>query len=151
MEQLRIRDLEFDMDIDPAIDTEHTMIPNMILQPYLENAIWHGLSPKQGRKYVKIDVLHVTEGISIRITDNGVGRKKAAELQSKYRKAHKSKGMELLRKRFELIKAEFGSAIKIDIDDLQEMGVDTGTSVHLLIPHSFSEPMMMVRETIINN
>ena len=76
---------------------------------------------------------------------------KAAELQSKYRKAHKSKGMELLRKRFELIRAEFGSAIKIEIEDLQDMGVDVGTSVHLVIPHSFSEPMMMARETVLNN
>ena len=151
MEQLRIRDLQFDMDIDPAIDTEHTMIPNMILQPYLENAIWHGLSPKEGNKYIKINILHLSEGISILITDNGIGRKKAAELQSRYRKAHKSKGMELLRKRFDLISAEFGSAIKIDIKDLQERGIDTGTSVHLLIPHSFSEPMMMARETVFNN
>ena len=151
MEQLRMRELEFDMDIDPAIDTDATMIPNMILQPYLENAIWHGLSPKIGRKHIQIRIDQATDHIVVQITDNGVGREKAAELQSRYRKAHKSKGMELLYKRFELIRVEFGSQIKIDIEDLETNGKAVGTKVSLVIPTSLSEPMAMMRETILHN
>lgn len=151
MEQLRIPDLQYDLQIDPAIDADSFMIPNMILQPYLENAIWHGLSPKPGQKHIWIDIAAVNSGISIELVDNGIGRKKAAELKSRYRKAHQSKGMELLRKRFELIKVEFGSSIQIDIEDLADGATAMGTKVSLYIPHTFSKPMENMYELVGSN
>jgi LytS/YehU family sensor histidine kinase len=151
MEQLRLPDMQYHFYVDPAIDTSTAMIPNMILQPYLENAIWHGLSPKQGDKYIEVAIHHKNDGISIQITDNGIGRNKAAEMKSKYRKTHQSKGMELLQKRFELIKIEFGSQIQIDIEDLKEGSEPMGTKVSLFIPHAFSDPMRKMYGEIINN
>ena len=151
MEQLRMPELEFDFVVDPAINMETTIIPNMILQPYLENAIWHGLSPKAGEKRICIKVRKHNDNICVEVIDNGVGREKSAALKSEYRKAHKSKGMELLQKRFELIRVEFGSHIKIDVEDLKEQNMASGTRVSLQIPTSFSEPMLSMKETVLNN
>lgn len=151
MEKLRMPDLEYDMFVDPALDAETVLIPNMILQPYLENAIWHGLSPKVGSRLIRVSVSQKHEGYLVEIVDNGVGRQKAAELQSRYRKAHKSKGMELLRKRFELIKVEFGSHIQTRIIDLKDGGLSVGTKVSLFLPTNFAAPMEMLRETVLQN
>ena len=59
--------------------------------------------------------------------------------------------MELLQKRFELIRVEFGSHIKIDVEDLKEQNMASGTRVSLQIPTSFSEPMLSMKETVLNN
>lgn len=151
MEQLRMPDLEYSLFVDPAVDASTVMIPNMILQPYLENSIWHGLSPKTGNRAIRLAVHHSGESFRVVIEDNGIGRSRAAELKSKYRKSHKSKGMELLHKRFELMKVEFGSIIQVNITDLEQNGVAAGTRVELDIPYSLSAPMRMGREAIINN
>ena len=131
LENLRIPDLQFSIDVDRSVDTEKTMIPNMILQPYIENAIWHGLSHKENDKQLWIRI-NQTSGITqYEIGDNGVGRKKAAELKSLYRKEHKSKGMELLSKRFKLLAKEYGSNIDTKVIDKQN---ETGTIVTILVP-----------------
>ena len=134
LESLRIPDLQFSIDIDKTIDTEETMIPNMILQPYIENAIWHGLSPKKDDKQLQIRIWQSNGIIQYEIADNGVGRKKAAELKSLYRKAHKSKGMELLSKRFKLLAKEYGSEVETSITDIQD---EKGTILLIKVPQKF--------------
>lgn len=136
LENLRIPDLKFSIDIDKGVDTEKTVIPNMILQPYIENAIWHGLSHKENDKQLRIKI-NQTNGItSYEIEDNGVGRKRSAELKSLYRQEHKSKGMELLSKRFRLLANEYGSEIETTVNDVAT-GKRTGTIVTIRVPQTF--------------
>ena len=73
-----------------------------------------------------------------RIKDNGVGRKKAEELKSLYRKEHRSKGMELLSQRFDLLSQEYGQRIQTTITDLSENGNAAGTLVEINVPSSIN-------------
>ncbi len=139
LENLRIPELQFSITVDPAIDTEQTSIPNMILQPYIENAIWHGLSHKPTDKKLQIRITKTNGAIQYEIEDNGVGRKKSAELKSLFRKEHKSKGMELLSKRFKLLSKELGVDIVTSYEDVINNGEVAGTLVIIKVPNNFSE------------
>jgi tetratricopeptide (TPR) repeat protein len=138
LENLRIPDLEFSITVDPKINTEETQIPNMILQPYIENAIWHGLSHKESDKRLAIRINNENGFTKYEIEDNGVGRKRSAELKSLYRKEHKSKGMELLSKRFKLLAKEYGSDIETMITDVMEGNTIKGTLITIKVPVEFS-------------
>ena len=135
LEKLRIPDLKYSIEVDHQLNAEQIKIPNMILQPYIENAIWHGLSHKQdGNRKIQIRVLPTSEGVKYEIEDNGVGRQKADELKSAYRKGHRSKGMELLTKRFKLLNEEYKSEIQTSITDLMTNGEPSGTMVVINVP-----------------
>ncbi len=139
LENLRIPELQFSVTVDPAIDTEQISIPNMILQPYIENAIWHGLSHKPTDKKLQIRITKTNGAIQYEIEDNGVGRKRSAELKSLFRKEHKSKGMELLSKRFKLLSKELGADIITNYEDVMNNGEVAGTLVTIKVPNNFSE------------
>jgi two-component system LytT family sensor kinase len=141
LENLRIPDLKYSIEIDPSIDSNKKTIPNMMLQPYIENAIWHGLSHKKGDRNLKIKVSRQYDNNDIvcEIEDNGVGRKLSGELKSLYRKEHRSKGMELLSKRFSLLSKEYGSNIQTRIEDLYDNDTARGTRVTILVPLLLTE------------
>jgi tetratricopeptide (TPR) repeat protein len=139
LENLRIPDLQFSIEKDPKINTEERMVPNMMLQPYIENAIWHGLSHKKESRKLQIRIHEEENATAFEIEDNGVGRQKAAELKSLYRKGHTSKGMELLSKRFNLLSKEYGAAIQTTITDLVNNGEAIGTLVKICVPFLLSE------------
>jgi LytS/YehU family sensor histidine kinase len=143
LENLRITNLEYAINITPDIKTNEVKIPNMILQPYIENAIWHGLSQKQNNRKLEVNICQQGDNILIDITDNGIGRKKAAELKSLYRKQHRSRGMELLSDRFSLLSQEYGTEIKTTITDLYENQISAGTRVEIIVPCSLSEKIVM--------
>jgi len=144
LENLRIPDLQYSIEIDPSIDSNKITIPNMILQPYIENAIWHGLSHKKGERNLTIRITKEANGIACEVKDNGVGRKMAAELKSLYRKEHRSKGMELLSKRFILLSKEYGSEIQTTVEDLHDNGTATGTRVAIMVPSSLTGQTQLV-------
>jgi sensor histidine kinase YesM len=138
LEKLRLPDLQSAIKTDSSINKEETFIPNMILQPYIENALWHGLSHKSSDRKLELSI-RKQDGLTIYdVNDNGVGRKKSAELKSLYRKEHKSKGMELLTKRFKLLSDEFGSDIKTEVSDIMNNGEVGGTKVSIMVPDSLT-------------
>jgi LytS/YehU family sensor histidine kinase len=139
LENLRVPDLEYSISTDPVIKTEETFIPNMILQPYIENAIWHGLSHKQNNKQLQIRIYSENGTVNYEIEDNGVGRKKAAELKSLFRQKHQSKGMELLSKRFKLLNEEYSSDINTTITDVIKNNEVAGTMVTIKVPVGLSK------------
>ena len=143
LENLRIPDLHHSINIDKTIDAEHVMIPNMILQPYIENALWHGLSFKERDRQLQIRVTQSNGSVVYEIEDNGVGRQKAAELKSLYRKEHRSKGMELLSKRFKLLGKEYGSEIETTFTDLVYQDKVAGTLVTIRVPVSIYHNIKM--------
>jgi tetratricopeptide (TPR) repeat protein len=139
LEKLRIPDLEYSMNIDPDLDPSRLMTPNMMLQPYIENAIWHGLSHKKTDRKLLVNMKKTVSGILFEIIDNGVGRKKANEMRSIYRKEHQSKGMELLAKRFELLSKQYGTQIQTTIIDLVNDNESAGTKIDISVPVSLTE------------
>jgi tetratricopeptide (TPR) repeat protein len=139
LENLRVPDLEYSISTDPKIKTEETFIPNMILQPYIENAIWHGLSNKQNNKQLQIRIYSENGTVNYEIEDNGVGRKKSAELKSLFRQKHQSKGMELLSKRFKLLNEEYSSDINTTTTDVIKNNEVAGTLVTIKVPVDLSK------------
>ncbi|HUS03880.1 MAG TPA: hypothetical protein VMY77_19200, partial [Chitinophagaceae bacterium] len=124
---------------DPSLNAEKIVIPNMILQPYIENAIWHGLAHKEKDKQLQIRIYKENGTVNYQIQDNGVGRKRSAELKSLFRKNHQSKGMELLSKRFKLLNEEYSSDITTTISDVIKNNEVEGTLVTIKVPVKLSE------------
>lgn len=133
--------MQYSISTDPALNTEQILIPNMILQPYVENAIWHGLSHKETDKQLRIRVFRENGTINYEIEDNGVGRKKSGELKSLFRKQHQSKGMELISKRIELLNKEYSSVIQTEVADVVKNNEVAGTLVSIKIPLTFSKTL----------
>jgi ligand-binding sensor domain-containing protein len=124
------------IDVDPEIATADIRLPSLLLQPYVENAIWHGLLHKTGEKQISIRVTpYKNHAVSIIIDDNGVGRKMAEALERRP-KDRKSFGMELGESRLKLMnqgEAEFASVDVIDKYDAA--GRSQGTTIKITIPY----------------
>jgi len=109
------------------IDQDETMIPSMILQPYIENAIWHGLMPKEEGGKIEIIIGHIDSGeLLIRIIDDGIGIENA--LRDKKDK-HESKGMSLTQERINLINQI--EAYPIQITYIQNG--NSGTTISIIL------------------
>ena len=141
LEGLRVPDMQYSFSTDPALNTEQILIPNMFLQPYVENAIWHGLSHKETDKQLQIRIFSENGTVNYEIEDNGVGIKKAEELKSTFHKQHQSKGMELLSKRIKLLNSEYSSTIQTQITDVIKNNEVAGTLVTIKIPVRLFEPL----------
>ncbi|MEI7725236.1 MAG: histidine kinase [Bacteroidota bacterium] len=117
------------------VNTSSIMIPPMLLQPFVENAIWHGLMQKEGTGTIAIDIKKVDEEyLNISITDDGIGREKAAELKSKSA-THKSHGLKVTALRIDMMNKLNSTGAKVEIVDLKdEQGNARGTKVDLIIP-----------------
>ncbi|MEO5643781.1 MAG: two-component regulator propeller domain-containing protein [Bacteroidia bacterium] len=126
------------VNIGADLDIDYLEIPAMLLQPYVENAILHGLTPKQGGGKLEISMHLKSNTIICSITDNGIGREKAREMrQLSNRKDHKSLGMKITHDRLELINRLNGSQLSLTITDLyHDDGTAAGTRVDIFIPVS---------------
>jgi ligand-binding sensor domain-containing protein len=123
--------------VDDAIDREETYIPSMLLQPYVENAIWHGLLHKEDRNgQLSIHISQPSATMLLaRIEDNGVGRQQAQEMKSKNVVKKKSYGMQLTYERLQLLNRLKQQTPSVVVEDLvTEGGVSRGTRVILHIP-----------------
>ncbi len=131
MEKLRVNNkFEYEIVVDEAVETEFVELPPMLIQPYVENAIWHGLMPKEGHGQVSIRIKQPANGLCITVEDNGIGRKKAVELGSKTRTNHKSFGMKITAERLHMLKQLYQINATIWVDDLADAsGHPTGTRV----------------------
>lgn len=138
MENIRFQnEIDFQLTVEKSLQVETLKLPSLILQPFIENAIWHGLSSKKGKKKLTIKAAHDPEGyIHIEIEDNGIGRKKAAEI--KRNKLHKKQsiGLQLTEERLLHFSKEFKNQYKIEFVDLydDQTRQALGTLVILKIP-----------------
>jgi LytS/YehU family sensor histidine kinase len=124
----------FHLSIDPELDTENISIPTMIIQPYVENAIKHGLSGLTSNRQLNIGFQMQEHILRCTIHDNGIGRKMSAEMKSKHSK-HKSMGIRLAYDRLKIINKQVISNVEVVIKDLvDEQGVACGTLVELSLP-----------------
>ena len=133
MEKLRFDDsFTFRISVDDQIDKEDTLIPTLMIQPLAENAIWHGLMPKQGRKKLSIHFSQLGETISCTIEDNGIGIRQSEQLKQSIRPTHQSVGLSNLRNRIKILNEKYDSGCTLEIADLQDLNKGkTGTCVVL--------------------
>ena len=132
----REESFDFHIHIDEELIPGEEKVPPMLLQPFLENAIIHGvahLSDKKGR--IQLDVFAENQTLVCQITDNGVGRKRAATLKSQQQAQHKSMALAVTQERLERLAIEGHSAPQLVVEDLAfPDGSPAGTKVSLRIP-----------------
>ncbi|MBC7949748.1 MAG: histidine kinase [Chitinophagaceae bacterium] len=137
MEALRFdKKFTYEINVENNLGTDTIEVPPLIIQPYVENAIWHGLLHKENSGHLSISVRMASEGmLQCIIEDNGIGREKAKELRSKTATSRKSLGMQLTENRLSLLNkhAELNASIEI-IDLMNGHNQAGGTKVVLNIP-----------------
>ncbi|HMF73140.1 MAG TPA: histidine kinase, partial [Flavitalea sp.] len=137
MEALRFdKKFTYSIVIDEEVQADTIEVPPLIIQPYVENAIWHGLLHKETEGYLLIYISRLSENmIQCVIEDNGIGRDKAKELKSKSATTRKSLGMKLTESRLSLLNKYAELTASVDIIDLKTEGeAAEGTKVVLKIP-----------------
>lgn len=141
MESVRFKDhFSYSIHCQPSVDAESVQIPPMLLQPFVENAIWHGLMHKKDGGKLTIDIMEEDNTLVCTIQDNGIGRKKAAELKSKSASYKKSMGMQITENRLKMLYSGHGGGPAMKIIDLEnENGEATGTKIILRIPVKLHE------------
>ncbi len=130
MEKIRLGD-EYSFEIKVEKNEELSMyaIPSLLLQPIVENAIWHGLIPSAKEKKELIISFEIQDTLVISIRDNGIGRSKSSEKESEDFEIHQSLGLKILRDRLALFNHFQETKIKMDIIDLEENNAPSGTLV----------------------
>ncbi|MFS4483897.1 histidine kinase [Hyunsoonleella sp. 2307UL5-6] len=130
LEHFRFQDkFDYTIHVDETIHVEDFVIPPMLLQPYIENAVWHGLRYKKEKGHLNITISQeLKDSIKITITDDGIGRKKSKALKTKNQKKQNSKGMGNIKKRVAILNDMYKDKVDVFVDDFQEKE-DAGTKV----------------------
>ncbi|MEZ4758086.1 MAG: histidine kinase [Flavobacteriales bacterium] len=125
----------FHIHVDPSIDVDSTMIPPMLIQPYLENAIWHGLMQKDAGGELSLRIGREGQRLRIEVEDDGIGRAKAAEIKSRSALKKRSMGMSITQQRLAMIEKQQGIRCDVQVEDLVlSDGEPGGTRITLMIP-----------------
>ncbi|MDB5255860.1 MAG: domain S-box protein [Chitinophagaceae bacterium] len=135
LEKLRFEGrFDYTITIDPAIETDTIQLPSLLIQPYIENAILHGLMNKAGQGLLKIDISLDDDFLLFIVEDNGIGRKKAATIKESHIIKEKSYGMLLTKQRLEIINKRASVSVHIeDLEDEQQQAAGTRVTVSIKI------------------
>jgi tetratricopeptide (TPR) repeat protein len=135
MERLRFKkSFNYSFTYTNSVEAGNIFIPPLLLQPFAENAIWHGLMHKQEKGFLNFNFSAEENFLTCAITDDGIGRKKAAMLKSKSAVKQKSMGLKITRERLGLLNNNSNEQTFFTIEDLtDENGKANGTRVHLKI------------------
>ncbi|MDX1477163.1 MAG: histidine kinase [Saprospiraceae bacterium] len=141
LEQLRFDEqFHYRIDIADDISSDKILMPPLLIQPYVENAIWHGLMHKEGPGLLSISVDRDGDQVCIAVQDDGIGRKAAEAFKASLGKS-RSLGTHLTRNRIDLVNHLYGSKTEVEIVDLHDQdGRGIGTRVLLAIPFIESVP-----------
>jgi LytS/YehU family sensor histidine kinase len=136
LEMIRFKDkFDYTINIDEEIDTILYKVPTMLIQPYVENSICHGLMPSEGKGTVKIDLKLEKDYIACTIEDNGIGREASNEIKKRTNNNHNSLGTQIVSSRLELVNTLYGTSLKTKYTDIKTSNGDpAGTRVELQIP-----------------
>jgi tetratricopeptide (TPR) repeat protein len=137
LEELRFKEkFDWTIKVDEEIDTLAYKIPTMLIQPYVENAITHGLMNKEnGKGRLLVELQLQKDQILCMIEDNGIGRAKAMEINQKKENHHMSMGTNITESRLKLVNEIYGKSMIVNYTDLlDESGEPAGTKVELSIP-----------------
>jgi tetratricopeptide (TPR) repeat protein len=136
MEMMRFNNhFSYKIIIPPELSISMLKVPPLILQPYVENAVWHGLMHKEEKGELLIEVLQKEKDLLLKITDNGIGRKQAERIASKSATKYKSMGLLLTADRIAMMQGTNGNESAVIINDLVDAdGEAAGTEVQIKIP-----------------
>jgi sensor histidine kinase YesM len=133
LEAVRLDGLAFAVEVDPTLLDEDAEIPALIVQPFVENAVLHGLSDKAGERRIDVRFDRAGDRVRCTISDNGVGRK-ASGAHIAGNQDHRSLGMQLTRERLMLLTRRLGGERSVQVEDLIAVnGEPMGTRVTLLL------------------
>jgi sensor histidine kinase YesM len=137
MERLRLEySFDYSITFTNTIDAGSVSIPPMLLQPFCENAIWHGFRNKEGQGHININIRTEDHLLECVVTDNGIGRKQAAAFKKKSPKAEQSFGLDITRERLALFSEENDADADFEMEDVEdENGICKGTRVILKIAY----------------
>ncbi|TLP75876.1 tetratricopeptide repeat protein [Maribacter sp. ACAM166] len=129
-------EIKFNIYIKDDINTQNIKIPSLILQPFLENALWHGLSSKAGAKHIDLEIKKGKNGfIEIMIIDNGVGRDAAEKIKNGKVLKRKSVGIDITKERLANFSRDYENYFQVEIiDKYDEENNPTGTQIIIYIP-----------------
>jgi LytS/YehU family sensor histidine kinase len=130
LEHFRFKDkFDYSIKVDDSIDVQEYQIPPMLLQPYIENAVWHGLRYKTEKGHLNIHISKKNEDeITITVTDDGIGRERSKALKTENQQKQNSKGMGNIKKRVAILNAMYKDKVDVSVDDFQD-AEDKGTKV----------------------
>ncbi|WP_027125711.1 histidine kinase [Gelidibacter mesophilus] len=130
LEHFRFQDkFDYEITIEESIKIDEYQIPPMLLQPYIENAVWHGLRYKLGKGHLDISITKKNDNeITITIADDGIGRIRSKALKTEHQKKQNSKGMGNIKKRVAILNDMYKDKVDVFVDDFQE-AEDVGTKV----------------------
>ena len=133
LEELRFQDkFSYFIEVDENLDTDATYIPNMLIQPNLENAIWHGLRYKEEKGLLRLSVKQFNDKIIVTIEDNGIGLKQSTDSKTENQKLHKSRGLTNTKDRILLLNKLYSVSIELKI--FEKRKPKTGVIVKLIFP-----------------
>jgi Histidine kinase/Y_Y_Y domain/Two component regulator propeller len=136
LEKNRFEDkFEFTIAIDEKIMKDEVFLPPMLLQPFIENSIRHGIRLKQsGKGLIEINISLGVNHLICTIIDNGAGRVAAEALKSSQHIEYQSRGMQLTSQRINLLNTNTKQAIELKVEDLEDNGIPSGTKVTISLP-----------------
>lgn len=116
LEHLRFQDkFEYEIVVDDDLDTDAILVPNMLIQPHLENAIWHGLRYRETKGKLKVTFEEENQLIKVLIEDDGIGVEKSKELKTQNQKLHESRGLNNVEERINLLNDLYHQQISYSI------------------------------------
>ena len=136
MEKMRLKEkLNFVVSVNDDVDIDFVEIPTLLIQPYVENAIWHGLMPKENGGNIAINIKNQeTDNLIISIIDDGIGRTNSAQLKTD--KSHTSHGTKLTNERIRIFNEKYKTHCKIVTSDIYDHHSEiAGTKVEIIIPY----------------
>ena len=132
LEHYRFRDkFEYEIQIDESINAEAVEVPPMLIQPYIENAVWHGLRYKETKGKLSLHFLKADSHMIVKIQDDGIGRKRSAELKTQNQRKHNSTGIRNIDERLSIINKVYKTNYRVEIEDATS---GTGTIVSIYLP-----------------
>jgi len=136
LEALRFENpFSFTVSMDPMLEREEPELPAMLVQPYVENAIWHGLQHKQGPGHIRVEFRKLADTMVVTVEDDGVGRAEAGRIKAMRTTLHSSKGMQVNADRMKLMEDLSRSGTTVYIEDLiDRSATPLGTRVTITLP-----------------
>jgi two-component sensor histidine kinase len=140
LERMRTENkFDYTIEVDEAVEADEVQIPSMIIQPFVENAIWHGIAALENKGRINIRFrMRDEKSLTVIVEDNGIGMKRS-EAYSAKREQNLHLGMEMTRKRLDLLGKKFNVPTGIEFCETFPGSLNPGTKVVLVMPVSYSE------------
>ncbi|MBK9013026.1 MAG: histidine kinase [Saprospiraceae bacterium] len=133
LEHFRFRD-QFEFTYENEVHAPDLEVPPMLIQPFIENAVWHGLRYKEGKGHLAVRVGQDATHVTVTIEDDGIGRERSKAIKTESQRRQKSAGLDNVAKRMALINELYGKQYEITVSDLDAEAGDVGTRVRVRVP-----------------